>query len=74
MANSAQLTPTNTIAELLASYPAAAEVLVRHRMHCVGCDIARFESIHDACDIYGVAIEEFFAELHRAAATTHNTP
>jgi hybrid cluster-associated redox disulfide protein len=44
-----QLTKHNTIAELLATYPAAARILVAHRMHCVGCDIAAFETIADAC-------------------------
>jgi len=68
----AQLTPNNTIAELLATYPAAARVLVGHRMHCVGCDIASFETIADACVIYGVGVEDFFAEIHRAMATTGN--
>lgn len=62
----APLTPSNTIAELLATHPAAARVLVDHRMHCVGCDIAPFETIADACVIYGVAVDDFFAEIHRA--------
>jgi hybrid cluster-associated redox disulfide protein len=65
-----QLTPSNTIAELLATYPAAARVLVSHRMHCVGCEIAPFETIADACAIYGVAVEDVFAEIHRATTTT----
>jgi hybrid cluster-associated redox disulfide protein len=60
------LTPNDTIAELLATYPAAARVLVGHRMHCVGCDIAPFETIANACVIYGVAVDDLFAEIHRA--------
>ena len=68
----AQLTANNTIAELLAICPAAAQVLVSHRMHCVGCDIAGFETIADACITYGVAINDFFAEIHRATAATED--
>lgn len=64
------VTANNTIAELLAVHPAAARVLVNHRMHCVGCDIAPFETIGDACAIYGVAVEELFADLH--VATSEN--
>jgi hybrid cluster-associated redox disulfide protein len=60
------ITPNNTIAELLGAHPAAAGVLVRYRMHCVGCDIAQFETIEDACGIYGVPIEEFFGAIERA--------
>jgi hybrid cluster-associated redox disulfide protein len=59
------LTPNNTIAELLAAYPVAARVLVGHRMHCVGCDIARFETIADACTIYDVAVHDLLGEIHR---------
>jgi hypothetical protein len=35
-------------------------------MHCVGCDIAPFETIANACVIYGVAVDDLFAEIHRA--------
>jgi hybrid cluster-associated redox disulfide protein len=66
------LTPNNTIAELLAAYPVAARVLVGHRMHCVGCDIARFETIADACTIYDVAVEDLLGDIHRAIATTED--
>jgi hybrid cluster-associated redox disulfide protein len=61
-----QLTAGNTIAELLARYPVAARVLVDRRMHCVGCDIASFETIGDACAIYGVAVDELFADIRNA--------
>lgn len=57
------LTANTTIAELLATHPSAARVLVSHRMHCVGCDIAPFETIGDACAIYGIALDDFFADI-----------
>jgi len=63
------LKPTNTIAELLAAYPVAARILVSHRMHCVGCDVAPFETVAEACVVYGVDVEEFFDEIHRVTAT-----
>ena len=62
------LTPKDTIAEFLATYPSAARVLVGHRMHCVGCDIAPFETIAEACIIYGVSVDDVFAEIHHAIA------
>jgi hybrid cluster-associated redox disulfide protein len=55
-----------TIAEVLSAFPAAARVLVARRMHCVGCDVARFETLADACAIYGIAIDELIADLQRA--------
>jgi hybrid cluster-associated redox disulfide protein len=60
------LTPDMTIGRLLATHPAAARILVDHRMHCVGCDVAPFETIGDACVIYGVAVDDLFAEIHDA--------
>jgi hypothetical protein len=41
-------------------------------MHCVGCDIARFETIADACAIYDVAVEDLLGDIHRAIATTED--
>ncbi len=61
------VTPATTIAELLAQHPAAARVLVRHRMHCIGCDIAAFETIADACAIHGVAVEDLLTDIRHAS-------
>jgi hybrid cluster-associated redox disulfide protein len=63
-----RLTQNSTIAEFLAAAPAAARIFIGHKMHCVGCDIAPFETLADACGIYGVGVEEVFAELQRAIA------
>jgi hybrid cluster-associated redox disulfide protein len=37
-------------------------------MHCVGCAIAPFETIAEACAIYGLSVEALFAALDRSAA------
>ena len=72
-ATDAPLTPNSTIADLVAAFPAAARILVGHRMHCVGCDVAAFETIADACAIYGVAVEDVIAEVQRAMAEERTT-
>lgn len=61
------LTNDTTIAELLAMHPGAARILLNHRMHCVGCCIAPFETIGEACAVYGVAVEGLLADIDRAA-------
>jgi hydroxylamine reductase len=53
-----ELTSDSTIAELIARRPGAARVLLSQGMHCVGCAIAPFETIAEACAIYGVAVED----------------
>lgn len=56
----------DTIAAILLKRPEAARVLVRHRMHCVGCAIAPFETLAEACAIYGIALERLLGELDAA--------
>jgi hybrid cluster-associated redox disulfide protein len=49
-----------TIAELIDEWPAARAVLARRGMACVGCAMARFETIKEAARTYG-----FEAAHHR---------
>lgn len=60
------LTPHTTIASLLADYPQAAPVLLRHKMSCVGCDMATFETLEDAARIYRQDLDGLIRELSRA--------
>ena len=63
-----RLTASTTVADVLLKRPLAARVLLHHRMHCVGCAIAPFETLAEACEIYGVAVQDLLAELN--ATTT----
>jgi hybrid cluster-associated redox disulfide protein len=36
-------------------------------MHCVGCAIARFETLAEACAVYGVPVERLLDELRERA-------
>ena len=65
------LTPSTTVADVLRKRPLAARILVNHRMHCVGCAIAPFETLEEACEIYGVSLRNLLAELN---ATTREIP
>ena len=59
--------------ELLRRSPEVATVFIEHRMHCVGCPIARFETIADACRIYGKPLETFLHALWSAAGRVAGT-
>ncbi len=59
------LTSDLTIAALLASHPKATRVLMRHRMTCVGCLMARFETIHDAAAVYRLDERELLDEIEK---------
>lgn len=54
---------TLSVAELLEYYPQAARLFLRHRMACVGCDIAAFHTAAEAAAIYGMDAEKFLQEL-----------
>jgi hybrid cluster-associated redox disulfide protein len=61
-----------TVAELLARWPQLARVFVRHRMACVGCAIAPFESVAEVAAIYHLPVERFTDELQRVIAASGN--
>lgn len=58
--------PDLPLADLMTAWPGTIPVFVRHRMLCVGCLIAPFHTIADACAEYGLDEAEFAAELQAA--------
>jgi hybrid cluster-associated redox disulfide protein len=65
MTSARSVSANDTIEVLLTRHPRAARVLVDHGMHCAGCAIAPFETIGEACAIYGVSVKELLAALDR---------
>lgn len=61
------LSVNDTLTEVLLKRPFAARVLLRYRMHCVGCAIAPFETLAEAGEIYGVSPDELIRALNDAA-------
>ena len=51
------------VADILARTPHAARLLLDRGMHCVGCAIAPFETIAEACAIYGVSVDRLLLDL-----------
>ena len=68
------VTATTTVAEALLQRPLAARTLVKHHMHCVGCAIAPFETVAEACEIYGVSLHDLLDELNDTAAEAATLP
>jgi hybrid cluster-associated redox disulfide protein len=52
------------VADLLATWPQTTPVFLRHKMNCVGCSMAAFESLGDALHIYNLPQEPFLAEIN----------
>jgi len=58
-----ELTADSTIYDLLKAKPEAAEVLFKFGMGCVGCAIARGETVREAAEAHGVPLQELTAAL-----------
>jgi hybrid cluster-associated redox disulfide protein len=61
-----------TIESLLAMRPDAATVLLRHGMACVGCVMARFETLAEAAREYRLDPRELLKELRAADRSVQN--
>ena len=61
----AQLTIHITMADLIAGWPAAGPLLVRRGMACVGCAMARFETVGEAAAAYGFDPEPLLQDVRR---------
>ncbi|KIT15740.1 hypothetical protein jaqu_25340 [Jannaschia aquimarina] len=51
------------LADLMEAWPETVPVFLRHDMLCVGCMIAPFHTVVDACVEYGLVMDKFVAEL-----------
>lgn len=57
------ITADSTIYDLLKAKPESAEVLFKFGMGCVGCAIARGETIKEAAMAHGIPLDELVSAL-----------
>lgn len=57
--------------EIMRRWPQTIKILLRHRLLCVGCPIAAFHTIEDACREHGLDKEILTNELIAAIASRH---
>jgi hybrid cluster-associated redox disulfide protein len=55
------------VGEVMDARPATIRVFLDFRVGCVGCPIATFHSVGDACKEHGVDRDEFLAALRASA-------
>lgn len=58
--------PDQIVEDLLARWPETVPVFLRLKMACVGCDLAGFETVAEAAQAYGIAVERLLADLTAA--------
>jgi hybrid cluster-associated redox disulfide protein len=54
--------------DVMRRWPATIRVFLDYRMRCVGCPIACFHTVDDACREHGVDRVKVLADLRSAAA------
>lgn len=57
------MTKEMTIGQVLRGNPAAAEILMRFGMGCLGCPSSQAESLEDAAMVHGINIDLLMASL-----------
>jgi hybrid cluster-associated redox disulfide protein len=60
-----------TVDDIMRRWPATIRVFLRHRMRCVGCPIATFHTVEDACREHRTDRGRFLDELQAAADAPH---
>ena len=63
---------TRPVDDVMRRWPATIRVFLDHRMHCVGCPIACFHTIDDACREHDVDRTDFLDEIRAAARPDGN--
>lgn len=57
-----------TLDEIMNAWPATIRVLLRYRMLCIGCPIAKFHTVVDAAHEHKADLEEFERSLMEVIA------
>lgn len=60
--------PTQLVDDVMRQWPATIRVFLNHKMRCVGCPIACFHTVDDACREHGTDRAWFLADLRAAIA------
>lgn len=63
--NQIKITKEMTIAEIIKQKPASAAVLMSHWMHCLGCIISQGETLEQAADVHGIAVDELLEAINK---------
>lgn len=52
------ITGDNTIGEVVAKYPQAVDVMLKHGLHCIGCAVSPYETLMGGALSHGMSEEE----------------
>lgn len=61
------------MADLMAAWPQVIPLLLERGMACVGCGMARFETLSDAAGVYELDLRGLLADLSRVIEISIST-
>ena len=61
-----QISQNWTVSELLQKHPATSRVFLEKKTFCLGCYMARFCSLKDVAQVYGLEAETVVSEIRKA--------
>jgi len=61
-----KVSKNTTFGELMQKYPESAEILMNKGMHCIGCNMAGFETIEQGAMMHGLDSEEIIREINES--------
>jgi hybrid cluster-associated redox disulfide protein len=61
-----QIAPELLVADLLNRHPQTIRVFIRYHLHCVGCQMAAFDTLQDVSDNYRLHWVTFQDDLKQA--------
>ena len=66
-----KITKDMTLGEIVMKYPEAAEVMMKHGLHCVGCHMAAWETVEQGAASHGMTkkeIDKMLKEMNEAVS------
>lgn len=64
--------PKATVSDVLHLHPSTMRVFIDHGMACIGCVIAPYHTIEEACAEYNLGFERFVREMTEADESAPN--
>ena len=61
-----KITKEMTIGEVIRKYPKTVFLFIDYGLHCVGCPIAKDETIEQAAKVHRIDLEKFLEDLNKA--------
>lgn len=63
-----QVTPETNLQQLLTNFPNLIPFFIQERLACVGCEMARFETLEDLSRNYNLDLTHFIADIETILA------